>query len=86
MTIQISESARTRGPWYLGWLRLRRNKIALAFGALFLLIVLACLAAPVWAEHVAHTGPNDNHITDKVLIDGHSVAYRAFFGASMRIR
>ncbi|CDO09210.1 ABC transporter permease [Mycolicibacterium cosmeticum] len=71
MTIQISESARTRGPWYLGWLRLRRNKIALAFGALFLLIVLACLAAPVWAEHVAHTGPNDNHITDKVLIDGH---------------
>jgi peptide/nickel transport system permease protein len=52
-------------------LRLRRNKIALAFGALFLLIVLACLAAPVWAEHVAHTGPNDNHITDKVLIDGH---------------
>lgn len=71
MTVQISESARARGPWYLGWLRLRRNKIALAFGALFLLIVLACLAAPVWAEHVAHTGPNDNHITDKVLIDGH---------------
>ncbi|MEN4475160.1 ABC transporter permease [Mycolicibacterium cosmeticum] len=71
MTVQISEAARARGPWYLGWLRLRRNKIALAFGALFLLIVLACLAAPVWAEHVAHTGPNDNHITDKVLIDGH---------------
>ncbi|MCX2710815.1 ABC transporter permease [Mycolicibacterium sp. J2] len=71
MTTQISESARTRGPWYLGWLRLRRNKVALAFGALFLLMVLACLAAPVWAEHVAHTGPNDNHITDKVLIDGH---------------
>ncbi|GAS96662.1 binding-protein-dependent transporters inner membrane component [Mycolicibacterium canariasense] len=71
MTTQISESTRVRGPWSLGLLRLRRNKIALAFGALFLLIVLACLAAPVWAEHVAHTGPNDNHITDKVLIDGH---------------
>ena len=28
------------------------------------------LAAPLWADHVAHTGPNDNHITDKVLIDG----------------
>ena len=27
-------------------------------------------AAPVWAEHVAKTGPNDNHITDTVLIDG----------------
>ena len=35
-----------------------------------MLIVLFCLAAPLWAEHVAHTGPNENHITDKVMIDG----------------
>ena len=27
-------------------------------------------AAPLWAEYVAHTGPNENHITDKVMIDG----------------
>ncbi|KXW75241.1 ABC transporter permease [Mycolicibacterium phlei] len=59
-----------RSPWYLAWLRLRRNRVALGFGALFVLIVLFCLAAPLWAEHVAHTGPNDNHITDTVLIDG----------------
>ena len=38
--------------------------------ALFVLIVLFCLAAPLWAEHVAHTGPNENHITEKVMIDG----------------
>ena len=37
---------------------------------LFILIVLFCLAAPLWADHVAHTGPNENHITDKVMIDG----------------
>ncbi len=59
-----------RSPWYLGWLRLRRNKVALGFGVLFILIVLFCLAAPLWADHVAHTGPNQNHITDKVLIHG----------------
>jgi peptide/nickel transport system permease protein len=59
-----------RSPWYLAWLRLRRNRVALAFGGLFILIVLFCLAAPLWADHVAHTGPNVNHITDKVLIDG----------------
>jgi peptide/nickel transport system permease protein len=59
-----------RSPWYLAWLRLRRNRVALAFGALFVLIVLFCLAAPLWADHVAHTGPNQNHITDKVQIDG----------------
>jgi peptide/nickel transport system permease protein len=32
--------------------------------------VLVCLAAPLWADHVAHTGPNQNHITDKVIRDG----------------
>ena len=59
-----------RSPWYLAWLRLRRNRVALGFGVLFIAIVLFCLAAPLWADHVAHTGPNENHITDKVLIDG----------------
>ena len=37
---------------------------------LFLLIVVFCLAAPLWADHVAHTGPNQNHITDKILVGG----------------
>ena len=59
-----------RSPWYLAWLRLRRDRAALGFGGLFIAIVLFCLAAPLWADHVAHTGPNQNHITDKVLIDG----------------
>src|SRR6201988_3183267 len=59
-----------RSPWYLAWLRLRRNKVALVCGGVFVLIVLFCLAAPLWAEHVAHTGPNENHITAKVVING----------------
>src|SRR6478609_6300541 len=59
-----------RSPWYLAWLRLRRNKVALVCAGVFVLIVLFCLAAPLWAEHVAHTGPNENHITDTVMIDG----------------
>lgn len=64
---------RGRSPWYLAWLRLRRNKVSLAFGGLFLLIVLFCLAAPLWADQVAHTGPNENHITDTMMIDGQQV-------------
>src|SRR5882724_4740098 len=59
-----------RSPWYLAWLRLRRNKVALVCGGVFVLIVLFCLAAPLWAEHVANTGPNANHITEKVMING----------------
>lgn len=59
-----------RSPWFLAWERLRRNKVALAFGVLFILLVLFCLAAPLWADHVAHTGPNQNHITDKIVVGG----------------
>ena len=49
------------GPYTLAWRRLRRNKVALAFGCLFLLIVVMCLLAPVYAHDIAHTGPNDQH-------------------------
>src|ERR687896_624325 len=58
------------GPWKLGLRRLRRNKVALFFGFLFVLLVAACLAAPLWSEHVAHTGPSDNHLTDTIVVDG----------------
>jgi peptide/nickel transport system permease protein len=64
------ETIQGRSPWYLAYLRLRRNKVALGFGALFIAIVLFCLAAPLWANHVAHTGPNDNHLTDQIKING----------------
>ena len=58
------------GPWKLGLRRLRRNKVALLFGLLFVLLVLCCLAAPLWAKHVAKTGPNENHLTDTIVLDG----------------
>ncbi len=50
------------GPYRLAWRRLKRNKVALAFGCLFLAIVILCLLAPLYANHVAHTGPNDQHV------------------------
>jgi peptide/nickel transport system permease protein len=50
-------------PYKLARRRLGRNKVALAFGALFLLIVILCLLAPVYAHDIAHTGPNDEHIS-----------------------
>jgi peptide/nickel transport system permease protein len=58
------------GPWRLTARRLRRNKFALAAGVLFLLVLAACLAAPLWAEHVAETSPEKNHLTDTVVVDG----------------
>ena len=43
---------------------------ALAFGGLFLAVVLACLLAPVYAKHIAHTTPTANHLTDQVMVNG----------------
>jgi peptide/nickel transport system permease protein len=64
-------SVEGRSPWYLAYRRLRRNRIALAFGALFVVIVIFCLAAPLWSHLVAHTGPDDEHLTEQISINGH---------------
>jgi peptide/nickel transport system permease protein len=58
------------GPWRLGLRRLKRNKVALFFGALFIVLVLSCLAAPIWADKVAKTGVNTNHLSDTITVDG----------------
>ena len=50
------------GPYKLAWRRLRRNRVALAFGGLFLAIVILCLLAPVYANDIAHTGPNQENV------------------------
>ena len=65
------ESIEGRSPWYLAWRRLRRNKVAMGFGTLFVVIVVCCLLAPVWANDFAHTGPNDEHLNGSIMIDGH---------------
>jgi len=58
------------GPWRLALRRLRGNRVALAFGALFALIVAFVLAAPLWANQVAGTSPNTTHTLEKVEADG----------------
>jgi peptide/nickel transport system permease protein len=62
-----------KSPWLLAWRRLRRNYVALGFLVLFVLIVVACLLAPLYADHVAHSGPNDNHLGETFTRDGQQV-------------
>jgi peptide/nickel transport system permease protein len=57
-----------RSPWYLAYRRLLRNRVALAFGGLFVAIVVFVLAAPLWADDVAHTTPNATHTLEKVEV------------------
>lgn len=54
------------GPWAIAWRRLRRNKFALFALGVFLLILICCLLAPVWANQVADTGPNETHPLEKL--------------------
>ncbi len=58
------------GPYRLAATRLRRNRVALAFGGLFLIIVLLCLLAPVYASQIAHTTQSENHVTDQIRVGG----------------
>ena len=58
------------GPYRLAFAKLRRDRAAIGGGVFFLMVVLCCLAAPLYAEYVAHTGPNTEHITETVRVGG----------------
>ena len=60
------------GPWKLALRRLLRNKVALAFLGLFVVLVVMCLLAPFYSKHIAHIGPNTNNITGTITVGGKS--------------
>jgi peptide/nickel transport system permease protein len=65
-----TEPSAERGPWSLALRRFLRNRLALAFLGLFVLIVVFVMAAPLWANHVADTGPNEEHTVEQITVDG----------------
>ena len=62
-----------KSPWMLAWRRLRRNYVALGFLLLFVAIVVLCMLAGPYAEHVAGTGPNENHLGETFTRDGEEI-------------
>jgi peptide/nickel transport system permease protein len=58
------------GPWRLAWRRLKRNRVALFFGGLFLVILIMCLLAPAYSHDIAHIGPATENITGTVKVGG----------------
>jgi peptide/nickel transport system permease protein len=82
---ELTEEEREAGlvgasPWQLARRRLRRDKIALGGAIVFVLLVLSCIAAPLWAKHVAHTTPDENHLSDTIQKDGETVNVVDFDG------
>ena len=62
-----------RSPWALAFRRLRRNRIAFAALVLFILIVVSSFAAPLYANHIAHTNPFENNVNGTTIVDGKEV-------------
>src|SRR6516165_8109403 len=74
-----------RNPWALAGRRLRRNRIALAALGLFLLIVVLCLLAPLYA-HVAHvSNPMAPNLNGTTVIGGKVVPVMQQGGGTLHL-
>jgi len=62
-----------KSPWTLAARRLRRNYLALAFLGLFILVLVACLLAPVYSTHVSHVHPDDANAGGSITVHGKKV-------------
>ncbi|WP_313193929.1 ABC transporter permease [Shinella zoogloeoides] len=65
----VAVQRRTRGPWALAFARLRRNRAAMASLCVFLIIVLACLSAPLYARW-AGVEPFTSTLDAVIHVDG----------------
>jgi peptide/nickel transport system permease protein len=62
-----------RSPWSLAGRKLVRNRLAMSALALFLVVVVASFAAPLYARHVAHTDPFTSSLTATTVVNGKRV-------------
>jgi peptide/nickel transport system permease protein len=62
-----------RGPWRTALADLARDRTAVASFTVFVLIVLACLLAPVYAHYIAHTDPFQSNVSGTTVVQGKTV-------------
>lgn len=58
------------GVWRMAWRAIRRSWAGRISLAVLVFVVASCLSAPLWANHVADSGPFTNHLADQITIDG----------------
>ena len=61
------------GPYTLARRRLLRNRTAMVSLVVFVLVVIACLAAPLYAHDVAHVDPFQSNVNGTTIVNGKSV-------------
>ncbi|CAN7549523.1 ABC transporter permease [Mesorhizobium sp. LjRoot246] len=70
--VAVAAPRKTRGPWVVAFAKLARDRAAMASLAVFLLIVLACLSAPLYAKW-AGVDPFASTLDAVIQIDGADV-------------
>jgi peptide/nickel transport system permease protein len=74
-----------RNPWALAARRLWRNRVAMASLVLFLLIVVLCLAAPLYAHDVAHVDPFVPNLNGHTVVNGKVVPVMQQGGGALHL-
>ena len=62
-----------QGPWITAIRKLRSDRAAMAALLLLLVITALCVAAPLYAERIAHTDPFRSSLEAEITIDGRTV-------------
>ncbi|MDT5318374.1 MAG: peptide/nickel transport system permease protein, partial [Mycobacterium sp.] len=81
----VEEQVAGRSPWALAGRRLLRDRLAIASLVLFLLIVLVSFAAPLYADHIAHTDPFVNNLNGTTVINGERVPILQQGGGALKL-
>jgi peptide/nickel transport system permease protein len=69
-----SVAGRPAGPWRQALRRLRRDRTSLGAGVVLLVILVACLTAPLYASLVSQTDPFRSNLSGKIMIGGKRMA------------
>ncbi len=82
---ELEPAVAGRSPWLLAARQLRRNRIAMAAAVLFLLIVVLCMLAPVYAGSVAHVNPFVNNLNGTTIVNGKQVPVLQQGGGALKL-
>ena len=74
-----------RNPWALAARRLWRNRLAMASLLLCLVIVVMCLAAPLYAHNVAHVNPFVPNLNGHTVVNGKVVPVMQQGGGTLKL-
>jgi peptide/nickel transport system permease protein len=68
-----AQPARTEGPWAAGLRKLRQDRTAMGAVIVLVLIVLACLSAPLYAQYVSRSDPFQSNLDGQITLNGKQV-------------